>query len=586
MKHTIKTRNRLTSGAALLFLSLGASAQSLPFDGFTNDPLGGAALAVVPGGGLVVSNIGSSGQDGVSITVPSSQGGGVSFDLSAGPNDSFAFSAEVAPGGVPPVGVSLPALVDALGDTNFVGDFTGLGQSTYGLRLYQDGQVVYDQSGQSGLSRISSAGPGSPIIEFYVYVGDRCIICVRIGGTSSQEAVHPASGGSFDADFMEIYSDPIGSADVSSVQLTAAGPPSFTVHAEQGRYFDHWLNGLDAALLVPSLAGTGGLVVSNIGSSGLDGVRIESPQDTDHTFVAIDPLDAANNPGAQMRALATAGSGEVSPLLLDEVGGEWLMTPQFGPVSAPTYELRLFNQGQMVYSENDKIGPAGLARFIFEITHYQVTRPNGEVCWEWCVIIELGPGGSSTTTFRVAGGPTLLVDMVTFSSGTVTASDSVVDSLSIVAADLTEALVLNSLTSLSSPECLGTSYCVAAVNSTGVGASMCSFGSASVSTNNLVLRCTDLPHGQFGIFYYGPNQIQFPFGNGFRCVGGSVYRLPILSSGPTGTLIYAVDNTHPPQLSGQIHPGSTWNFQCWYRDPAGAGAAHNLSDGHSIQFTL
>ena len=581
----MKTRAPITTSAAFLFLTLCASAQSLPFDGFVNDPLGGAALSLAPGGGLVVSNIGSSGQDGVSISVPGSQGGGVSIDLPAGPNDSCVFAAQVAPGGLPPVGVSLPVQVDALGDTEFSGDFSGLGQATYGLRLYHQGQVVYDQAGQSGLSRILSSGSSFPCIGFYVYLDGVCIICIKIGGSSTEYAVHPASGGSFDTDFMEIYSDPIGSADVSSVELTASGPSSFTVEAEQGRYFDHWLTGLEAAQLVPSLAGTGGLVVSNIGSSGLDGVRIESPQDTDHTFVAIDPLDAANNPGAQMRALATAGSGEVSPLVLDETAGEWLMTPQFGPVSAPTYQLRLFNQGQMVYFENDKSGPAGLARFAWELTHYQVTRPNGEVCWVWCIVIDLGLGGSSTTTFRVAGGPTLLVDMVTFSSGTVTASDSVVDSLSIVAADLTEALVLTSVTSLSSPECLGTSYCVGAVNSTGLGARMCSFGSASVSTNNLVLRCSDMPHGQFGIFFYGPNQIQFPFGNGFRCVGGSTNRLPVLNSGPSGTLIYGLDNTHPPQLSGQIHPGSSWNFQCWFRDPAGGGASFNLSDGHRITFT-
>ena len=35
---------------------------------------------------------------------------------------------------------------------------------------------------------------------------------------------------------------------------------------------------------------------------------------------------------------------------------------------------------------------------------------------------------------------------------------------------------------------------------------------------------------------------------------------------------------------GEILPGSTWNTQFWYRDPAFGGAGFNLSDGLGVTF--
>ena len=36
---------------------------------------------------------------------------------------------------------------------------------------------------------------------------------------------------------------------------------------------------------------------------------------------------------------------------------------------------------------------------------------------------------------------------------------------------------------------------------------------------------------------------------------------------------------------GHIVPGATWNFQGWYRDPAGpCGTGFNLTNGTSITF--
>ncbi|MBV1928899.1 MAG: S8 family serine peptidase, partial [Gammaproteobacteria bacterium] len=128
-----------------------------------------------------------------------------------------------------------------------------------------------------------------------------------------------------------------------------------------------------------------------------------------------------------------------------------------------------------------------------------------------------------------------------------------------------------------------TNYCVGTINSTGSGASMNYTGSLSVASNSLVVGCGNLPANQTCIFFYGANQPSVPFGNGFRCVGGTLFRYSPISTG-SGNAQQSIDITSPPSAPGQITAGSFWNFQCWYRDPAAGGAFFNLSDGIELQF--
>jgi hypothetical protein len=109
-------------------------------------------------------------------------------------------------------------------------------------------------------------------------------------------------------------------------------------------------------------------------------------------------------------------------------------------------------------------------------------------------------------------------------------------------------------------------------------------GTTSVAANDLTLQAHNLPTSQFGIFFYGANQVAVPFGNGARCVGGSLYRLTPISTGGSGEAQFALDITNPPAPLGQVDPGETWNFQFWYRDPLAGGANFNLSDGLEVTF--
>lgn len=132
-----------------------------------------------------------------------------------------------------------------------------------------------------------------------------------------------------------------------------------------------------------------------------------------------------------------------------------------------------------------------------------------------------------------------------------------------------------------------TSYCISAANSVGAGALLSATGSTSIAANDFTLTVSAAIPGNYGLFFYSAAQQQVPFGDGYLCVGPGVYRLgPPLASDGSGQAQRDVDFTLPPVGSGpgQVHPGSTWNFQYWYRDPAGAGSGFNLSDGLRVVF--
>ena len=128
-------------------------------------------------------------------------------------------------------------------------------------------------------------------------------------------------------------------------------------------------------------------------------------------------------------------------------------------------------------------------------------------------------------------------------------------------------------------ETIGTLYCSANPNSTGSAADIRASGSASSSAGDLTLEAGPVPD-QPGLFYHGSNQIQLPFGNGFRCVGGGIQRGQVVAA--SGSLAgYVYDNSSLKRdLSAYI--GTNRKFQFWHRDPMGGGAQFNSSFAVSI----
>jgi hypothetical protein len=142
--------------------------------------------------------------------------------------------------------------------------------------------------------------------------------------------------------------------------------------------------------------------------------------------------------------------------------------------------------------------------------------------------------------------------------------------------------VESNLTGAGGPTCTTANFCVLSPNSAGPGSTISSSGSTSIAANDLVLVATGLPPAPVGVFFYGPSEVQTPFGNGQQCAGGAmVFRIGV-AVGAMGTAMLNVNYNNP--AASQITAGSTWKFQYWFRDVNGGGAQFNLSNGLSATF--
>jgi hypothetical protein len=121
-------------------------------------------------------------------------------------------------------------------------------------------------------------------------------------------------------------------------------------------------------------------------------------------------------------------------------------------------------------------------------------------------------------------------------------------------------------------------------NSVGGGAFLDASGSASVAADDLVLVASGLPATTPALFYQGTQEVNggagAVFGDGLRCVGGTIVRLGIrTASGGVATI--------GPGLAAQggWSAGLSFDFQCWYRNVSGpCGSGFNLSNGRAITF--
>lgn len=118
-------------------------------------------------------------------------------------------------------------------------------------------------------------------------------------------------------------------------------------------------------------------------------------------------------------------------------------------------------------------------------------------------------------------------------------------------------------------------------NSTGAGAILWASGSDSISAADLVLRGSQLPPGEPGLYFQadsasggGAGAI---FGDGLRCAEGSVVRLGVVVSSAGGDSATSADLV----ALGGVSAGDLRRYQLWYRDPVGSpcGSHFNLTGG-------
>ncbi|MEM8710049.1 MAG: hypothetical protein AAGG01_03785 [Planctomycetota bacterium] len=140
---------------------------------------------------------------------------------------------------------------------------------------------------------------------------------------------------------------------------------------------------------------------------------------------------------------------------------------------------------------------------------------------------------------------------------------------------------------------VGSSYCIAASNSTGARGRIAASGSASIIDNDVTLAATELPPSAFGFFLASREAgfVASPGGSqGNLCLGGAIGRYvgpgQIQNSGPQGAISLTIDVTMLPQPTGSAAaaPGESWRFQAWHRDTVAGMSTSNLTDGITITF--
>jgi subtilisin family serine protease len=125
-------------------------------------------------------------------------------------------------------------------------------------------------------------------------------------------------------------------------------------------------------------------------------------------------------------------------------------------------------------------------------------------------------------------------------------------------------------------------YCIGALNTVGLGATIGRLGSFSLATNDFRLRTTGLPNTGFALAIMAQGSGQSPLGDGFLCLSGVITRLgvaPITAGSSTFAL-----NFNAAPVASLIDAGETWNFQMWYRDALPGGTGNNLSNGLRVTF--
>lgn len=104
------------------------------------------------------------------------------------------------------------------------------------------------------------------------------------------------------------------------------------------------------------------------------------------------------------------------------------------------------------------------------------------------------------------------------------------------------------------------------------GALLAARGSASVLSDSLRLFATGLPSSTSALIFQGSSIGATPaaFGDGLRCVSGSVIRLATKNAGALGTVDFGHGVAGDPPVSERGHvfaPGDRW-YQVWYRNSA------------------
>jgi hypothetical protein len=122
-----------------------------------------------------------------------------------------------------------------------------------------------------------------------------------------------------------------------------------------------------------------------------------------------------------------------------------------------------------------------------------------------------------------------------------------------------------------------------------VGGHLAAAGGASIANDTLSLNGSGMPNSSAlyfqGTTQFGPTGAGLPFGDGLRCVGGSIIRLGTkinvagASSYPSGSASISV--------KGNDAAANVRSYQCWYRNAAAFcnPETYNMTNGVTLTWS-
>ncbi len=380
------------------------------FTGYHHVAIGDASVTRELGR-LKVSNLGSSGCDGVSIALDDSdhcriellalaptvlpEGGTVIFD-------------GVSEGPVGDVSTGEVRLHVSGGEFQISADYASTGAQTFTMTVIgEGGEVLYTQAGIPN-GEVVATTPGAWNWFYKEYdedgnVTESCLLKI------DSSPVHPTFSAPIDdAVGIRFRADQPATLapGLDRLRLRGADVPELRI-ARTTAYFEGWpCYGTGEAHLENQESSSGKLKVSNLGSSGCDGYSIASPTDDDFLSVeldvALDPSDPSNDDGWIMLESLSQGVRRGS-MSATEVNGEWQFTADYTDGGSPTYTLEVHNQGQLVHSESGLSGPAATSPMKVRIFYKEYE--NGELVEKCFISFEAAP----VTT---GGGVTVMGDTI------------------------------------------------------------------------------------------------------------------------------------------------------------------------------
>jgi hypothetical protein len=127
------------------------------------------------------------------------------------------------------------------------------------------------------------------------------------------------------------------------------------------------------------------------------------------------------------------------------------------------------------------------------------------------------------------------------------------------------------------------------LNSLGTGGKLIASGTPSITGDTLVLSGSQMANSS-ALYFQGTTQVGggagAVFGDGLRCVGGSVIRLGIATNA-AGASHYPGAGNQPVSVKGMITSAGMRTYQTWYRNAAPFCNAEtfNLTNGWNLTWT-